>query len=215
MTVREDWLGRWQAGRTGWHEPAGNAALKEFWPALPPGSRVLVPLCGKAPDLAWLAQRGLHVTGVELSPLAIEAFFAEQGMAYRCETADRFVRYVAEAAMIELWCGDFFDFSAEPFDAVFDRGSLIALPRDTRFRYAKHCDALLRPGAYRLLVTLEYDQSQVAGPPFSVPADEVRAYWPSLQRLDERDDIDNAPPKFHEAGVDRLLEVVWATPGYD
>ena len=47
------------------------------------------------------------------------------------------------------------------------------------------------------------------GPPFSVPAEEILGYWPKLQRVDAYDDIQNGPPKFREAGLDEMIEVVW------
>lgn len=205
----EDWLGRWRAGRTGWHEPGGNAALRQYWPALPAGSRVLVPLCGKAPDLAWLAQQGLHVCGVELSPLAVEQFFDEHDLAYRTDQRGSLIRYAARGLPLELHCGDYFDYVDEPFDAVFDRGALIALPPERRPAYAAHTDSLMAARAVRLLITLEYDQQQAAGPPFAVMADEVLGYWPGLQRVAAWNDIANAPPKFRDAGLTTLQEVVW------
>lgn len=209
--MKEDWLTRWQEGRIGWHEAAGNAALHAYWPALPAGSRVLVPLCGKSLDLKWLADRDLDVTGVEMSALAIEAFFDEQQLEYARHGGPQ-GRYVAKETTITLVCGDFFEFSDAPFDAVFDRGALVAMGPDVRPRYARHEDSLLQQDAFRLVVTLEYEQARVAGPPFSVLQDELRSYWPDLERIAEHDDIDNAPPKFRAAGLDRLLEAVWRTP---
>jgi hypothetical protein len=61
--VTEDWLGRWAEGRTGWHEPAGNEGLKTYWPDVGKPGSVLVPLCGKTPDLLWLAEIGHDVVG--------------------------------------------------------------------------------------------------------------------------------------------------------
>ena len=71
--MHENWLERWRVGRTGWHEAGGNQGLKRHWVAV--GRRVLVPLCGKTPDLLWLEERGNAVTGVELSEIAVQAFF--------------------------------------------------------------------------------------------------------------------------------------------
>ena len=70
-----DWHDRWATGRTGWHETDGNAGLRAHWNF--DARRVLVPLCGKTPDLVWLAKRGHEVVGVELSDIAIREFFAE------------------------------------------------------------------------------------------------------------------------------------------
>lgn len=211
--MAEDWLERWREGRTGWHEPDGSAALKNHWPALPKGSRVLVPLCGKAKDLAWLAARGLSVIGVELSPLAIEAFFEENGLRARRDDRGALPAWRARDTDLVIYCGDWFDFTTGACDALFDRGALVALPPDARPRYAAHTSGLLRPEAYRLVVTLEYEQSRVAGPPFSVSVRELAGYWPGLERIASRNDIDNAPPKFRDAGLTRFDEVVWRSPG--
>lgn len=211
--MTEDWLARWEQGRTGWHEAGGNSGLRNYWPDLPQGSKVLVPLCGKTPDLAWLENRGLEVTGVELSPLAAEAFFSDIGLRYSVFHDDDFRVYTASDRNITIYCGDYFSFRGQSFDAVYDRGALVALPHGDRRSYVRHTDCLLRPGAGRLLITLEYDQAIVDGPPFAVMADEVREYWPLLERVSEKDDLPNCPPKFLERGLKEITEVVWVTAG--
>lgn len=210
--MTEDWLSRWNEGRIGWHEPLGNAALRRYWPSLPAGARVLVPLCGKSVDMAWLASRGLTVTGIELSSIAVEAFFAEQELSVSVERRGGFDVHTAAEMPITIWCGDFFEFTGGGCDALYDRGALVALPADLRPRYARHLTSLLRPGARRLVITLEYDQARVAGPPFSVPPDELLRYWPDLERVGAADDLGNCPPKFREAGLERVLEAVWRSP---
>lgn len=207
----EDWLGRWEEGRTGWHEPSGNAALQAYWPDLPAGTAVLVPLCGKSVDLAWLADRDLAVTGIELSSKAIEAFFSEQGLSFTVETRGICDAYRADARPITLYRGDFFAFDAGPFDALFDRGALIALPFDERPRYVQQLRKLLKPDAFRLVVTLEYEQSRADGPPFSVPPAEVQRYWPGLERISAENVIDESPPKFRAAGLESVIEAVWSS----
>ena len=208
--MQEDWLGRWEEGRIGWHEPSGNAALKAHWPDLPAGSAVLVPFCGKSVDMAWLAECGLAVTGIELSLKAIEAFFAEQGLAYRAESEEGFAVYRATDRPITVYGGDFFGFRGGPFDAVFDRGALVALPPGDRPRYVQLLRGLLKPGAFQLLVTLEYEQSRVDGPPFAVLPGEVQEYWPGLRRIAAKNDIGSAPPKFRAAGLESVIEAVWS-----
>ena len=47
--MNEPWIERWKEGRIGWHEPEGNASLQRHWRGT--GLRVIVPLCGKTPDL--------------------------------------------------------------------------------------------------------------------------------------------------------------------
>lgn len=212
LSSREDWLGRWREGRIGWHEARGNAALRRHWRRLPAGSRVLVPLCGKSRDLKWLADRGHAVVGIELSELAVATFFEEQALAFDRSAAGRLTRYRARAADITLYAGDYFEFGDTPCDALFDRGALVALQAAERPRYAEHTDSLLAPAAERLVITLEYDQSRVDGPPFAVRADELLGYWPDLELIERRNDIDDAPPKFREAGLEVFDEAVWRSP---
>ena len=207
--MSEDWLGRWGQGRTGWHEPADNEGLKSFWPDVTNPGSVLVPLCGKSPDLLWLAERGHDVVGVELSEIAVAGFFEEQDLEFELEAAGLFGRYSATKHSLVIYCGDYFEFQSSPFDALYDRGALVALAADQRPRYVDHTSKLLRPGAIRLVITLEYDQRVVNGPPFALSADELLAYWDDLVRVGERDDIENCPPKFRKAGLSEISEVFW------
>ncbi len=202
--MKEAWLERWQIGRTGWHEPEGNASLKRYWDSKE--RRVLVPLCGKTPDLLWLESLGNAVTGVELSEIAVTAFFEENGIEYT-RSSNRFEAVGRDLTMI---CGDYFEYD-EPgaFDALYDRGSLVALPADLRPKYAAHTRRLLSDEAHLFVITVEYDQTQADGPPFSLSADEILGYWPSLERRDRYDDLANCPPKFLEAGLKAFYEVVW------
>ncbi len=42
-------------------------------------------MCGKSLDMIWLAEQGLQVTGIEISALAIETFFAENELDYEVQ----------------------------------------------------------------------------------------------------------------------------------
>lgn len=201
--MSEPWLERWQEGRTGWHEPAGNRHLQAHWSTT--SRRVLVPLCGKTPDLLWLEGQGNEVVGVELSAIAARDFFLDNELPFTVDAT----RYKAVDRHITIVCGDYFAFNDASFDAIYDRAALIALPRDMRPAYAAHTSALLTPDAFHLLVSIEYDQSIVKGPPYSVRGDEVLAYWPQLQLVGENEDIRNAPPKFRQAGVQSMREIAW------
>ena len=121
----KEWLDRWVEGRTGWHEPGGNAGLQSHWTAS--DGRVLVPLCGKTPDLAWLASRGHEVVGVELSDIAARGFFEDQGLDYTVSTHGGQDRYEGRDAPITIVCGNYFEFDDEPFDGLYDRGAYVAI----------------------------------------------------------------------------------------
>lgn len=171
------WIDRWQTGRTGFHREGVNPHLVAMADALPPGGRVLVPLCGKSVDLAYLAGRGHTVLGVELSPLAAEAFFAEQGATPTQEPAGPFTRW--RAGQVEILEGDLFSLTPElagTVDAVWDRAALIALPEAMRARYVPTLARLLNAGAPYLLVTIDIP-SREGGPPFSIDEATVRALY--------------------------------------
>jgi thiopurine S-methyltransferase len=152
------------------------------------------------------------VVGVELSEIAIEAFFEENSIAFS-KVEGELTAYVADDRHITIYCGDYFKFSPRmtntQFDGYYDRGALIALPPDLRHDYVKHTRSLLSADASKLIISVEYDQSIASGPPFSVPEQTMLALWPELQRADAYDDTENCPPKFREAGLAMMLEVVW------
>jgi thiopurine S-methyltransferase len=196
------WHERWQRNEIGFHQARPHPALNRFWSrlGLPAGSRVFVPLAGKSPDLVWIADAGHAVFAVELSPLAVEQFHREQ---------------VIEAVRrIELRCGDYFALTPQSVGelaGVFDRASLVALPPAMRRDYVAQMNRLTRRGTRTLLVTLEYDQTQMPGPPHSVTGDEVQALYGGDHRIERLacDDTLADFPRFRERGVDRMAEVVW------
>jgi thiopurine S-methyltransferase len=206
------WQERWARNQIGFHLPEVNPYLQRHWPPMPEGAKVLVPLCGKSLDLMWLASQGLRVLGVELSEQAVEAFFSEQNLTPRI--AERGVFKVYQAGLIEIWCGDFFALGAEALGdctALYDRAALIALPPLMRTRYTEQLNRLLQPGCQGLLITLDYDQTQKAGPPFAVPDEEVRVLLGELWVLEvlEEQDILGESWKFVQDGVTRLGERVY------
>ncbi len=207
--MHDEWLERWQIGRTGWHEEGGNRNLQKHWRAS--RRRVLVPLCGKTADLLWLEAQGNEVVGVELSDIAVKAFFDEHeiGYEYGEGTLDE---YRAIGRRITLFCGDYFEFTQSDFDAHYDRGALVALSPELRSEYARHTTSLLSAGAEQLVIGVQYDQAVCDGPPYSISADEMASLWPDLEIVARIDDTANAPPKFLEAGLDLMHETVWRSP---
>lgn len=208
------WLERWAQNQIGFHLDQVNPYLQRHWPALqlPAGARVLVPLCGKSLDLAWLAAQGLRVLGVELAERAVEDFFAEQGL--RAEVLEHGAFKIYRAGTLELWCGDFFALTAADVAdcaALYDRAALIALPPALRERYAAQLTAILPSGCDGLLITLDYQQSQMNGPPFAVSDAEVQQRFASDWQLEtlERLDVLKGNWKFLKQGLQRLDETVY------
>lgn len=204
-----DWVQRWHDGNIGFHKTEVHDALLHHW-RLRSGT-VLVPLCGKSLDLRWLAELGCTVVGVELAERAIRDFFAEQQLTF-AERAGDLVAFVCNELPITLYLGDYFRLQIPRCDALYDRAALVALPPDLRARYAAHTNTLLKDNAERVIVTLEYDQQAVNGPPFSVPRDEVRSLYSGIELVGEADCIDEAPPKFRAAGLTSVIECTWRNP---
>lgn len=208
------WQQRWRDGETGFHLSRVTPLLPRFWPQLQLTSsdRVLVPLCGKSMDMVWLAKQGHRVLGIELVATAIEQFFDEQELEFEIHESTEGRHFVAE--QIEIICGDIFNVRAATLSSckgVYDRGALVALPHEMRRRYARHVYGSLAPGFRGLLLAVQYDQSKMEGPPFSIPAEEVGALFASIAtptQLDRLDIIDKEP-KFAARGLSSFESVSW------
>ena len=213
--MHEDfWQARWARDEIGFHQEQVNPYLQRHWAglALPAGSRVLVPLCGKSRDMLWLAAQGHRVLGIELAQKAVEDFFAEQGLEPVVGERGGFRTFAAGG--IELWCGDFFALRPEQVAdcvALYDRAALIALPPPMRADYLASLGRLLPAGCRGLLVTLDYDQARMDGPPFAVPDAEVRAGLGGEWQLEllEREDVLGSNWKFLKRGIESLHESVY------
>ena len=210
----EFWRKKWASNQIGFHLPDVNPYLQRFWPDLnlAAHARVLVPLCGKSLDLLWLAGRGHRVLGIELSEKAVEDFFSEQQL--QPQISEHGVFKVYRAGTIELWCGDVFALSAEDVadcSALYDRAAVIALPPPMRERYAEHLQNILPAGLKGLLITLDYDQSQISGPPFSVDDAQVQHMFGGAWQMQvlESQDVLSDSGKFVQAGATRLEERVY------
>jgi thiopurine S-methyltransferase len=208
------WLERWQQNQIGFHQAEISAHLQDFWGALalPRGSSVFVPLCGKSRDMLWLRAQGHGVLGVELSPIAVNDFFRENGLAPQRRHEGFFERCVADD--LEILCGDFFALTADQLAGVagvYDRASLIALPADMRLSYARHLQHILPASAEILLITVEYPQAQMDGPPFCVHQTEVEQLYReryAVTVLYTKDVLaENA--RFRERGLSALIEKVY------
>lgn len=211
----EFWHARWRQGEVGWHQDEINVHLQEHWARLgaSPGAGVFVPLCGKTLDLLWLAGQGHRVLGVEISALAVDTFFAENDLTPEIAEEPPFLRYRVDE--LEILCGDFFALSPAHLGGVttvFDRASFVAMPPEMRPGYAEHLQGILRPESKVLLVTLDYDQAEMSGPPFSVPDDEVIDLLGDRFRIDRLSELDVLAEneRFRQRGLTRLSERVYS-----
>lgn len=208
------WHQRWQQNQIGFHNTEINPHLQTHWPFLGMGrdKRVLVPLCGKSRDLLWLLAQGHSVVGVELSPLAVEAFFSENGLQPTTRHQGAFT--ISEVDGLQILCGDFFALRPEDvgrIDAVYDRAALVALPPEMRLEYAALMSSLLESGASTLLVVFDYPQHEMPGPPFSVDESEIELLyrpWCDIESLAGEERL-SQEPHFRERGLSRLSERIY------
>jgi thiopurine S-methyltransferase len=186
------WLQKWDRNDIAFHESEANPALvkhsREL--GLAQGSRVFVPLCGKTLDIGWLLSQGYRVVGAELSQKAIEQLFEGLEVQPAIIKAGDFICYSAHN--IDIFVGDIFKMTKEMLgrvEAVYDRAALVALPPDVRQRYTAHLMDITGR-APQLLVSFEYDQSLMEGPPFSVGNQEVKAHYQSAYKMTLLDSAD-------------------------
>ena len=208
------WKKRWLDNQTGFHLDQANPYLTDYWSALnlSPNSTVLVPMCGKSLDMRWLAEQKLKVLGVECSEKAVEEFFSEQNIKQKIDTHNNYARHSTDDYSLLL--GDFFKLDKKilsEVNAVYDRASLVALPEQMREQYAKLLVNELPDTVTMLLVTVDFNQSLMSGPPFSITDEEVQALYSDhfdIKILHQKDVIEEQQ-RFKEKGLDYMIERVY------
>ncbi len=208
------WHERWERQEIGFHQNEINPFLTQHWQELQlaQNSKVFVPLCGKSLDMLWLHKQGHTVLGVELSPIAVQAFFRENGYTPSRMTTENFERF--EANGFNILCGDFFNLKKEDVKdvcAVYDRASMVALPSELRGRYVRHLLGILPPATRILLLSFNYHQPEMPGPPFAVSVEEVESLYKGHAdiRLLARHDTLDENPRFRERGLTQLQENIF------
>ena len=204
------WKTRWQMNEIGFHMEERHEYLHRFYHRLHVGpGTVFVPLCGKSPDLVWIRQQGAKVLGVELSDIAVNDFFHENRLSFEKDSVGGFSRLHTDG--ITLLCGDLFELDSNVLQGVrgvYDRGSLVALPKEMRQKYASHLCEILPVDSRILLVSYDYDQNEIDGPPFSVPPAEVEELFGadfSFELLVEQDALPSHNI-LRERGLRKLTE---------
>mmetsp|Transcript_16106 Transcript_16106/g.18239 ORF Transcript_16106/g.18239 Transcript_16106/m.18239 type:complete len:287 (-) Transcript_16106:1581-2441(-) len=222
----EPWDKRWKRDgtRPGFHNLEVNKHLVEYLERVrrEAGDKeskwnVLVPLCGKTVDMGFLESNGYNVVGVEFIQDAIDQFADEQGFTWQQpESVDDFVVFNKDVGSgLSIWKGDFFKFkdsftskNKETFNFVWDRAAMVAIQPVLRRQYA---DTIKAMGENMILVTFEYDQNEMDGPPFSVPTNEVYELYQDKYNITlvSRESIAKALPKLAARGISEGYENVF------
>ena len=211
----EFWQTRWQEKRIGFNQSDVNPLLIKYFAdlKLPISSRILVPLCGKSIDMIWLAHQGFDVVGIELVESAVQEFFTEQDIAYTITEHDKHpnIKYYQGQLLeqtITLWVADIFALNSDDIghvDAVYDRAALIAMPAELRTQYSQQVIDLSQNTA-QLLLTLNYDQNERAGPPFSISHEQIQQYYNAYYQIHE---LEGEASTLNAAPEMAVTEHVW------
>jgi len=171
---KEDWNRRYETGETPWDSGRPSQELIRVWTehGIAP-CRALDIGCGTGTNAVWLAQQGFDVTGVDLSPLAIEKAKRKTGSNLK-------VRFLAADALQLPDLGP-------PFPFVFDRGLYHHLRRVDIKRFQKTLAHVCCPGGYYLVLAGNADDPDKsdAGPPKVTGAEMLAELEPlfELQQL--------------------------------
>jgi SAM-dependent methyltransferase len=149
-SLPEFWDTRYRSGITPWDARGVPVQLLKWLKGRPRAS-VLVPGSGTGYEVRAFAEHGHEVTAIEISDAAIEAAKKELG-----ELAD----FVKKA--------DFFAFDTAPFDLIYERAFLCALPRRLWPQWATRVAELVRAGGE--LAGFFYFDDNERGPPFGISA---------------------------------------------
>ena len=151
----EFWEKRFRENFTPWDAGRVPAALGQFLKTEPRGQRVLIPGCGSGYEVRAFAEAEHEVLAIDFAPAAVERTRQNLGPL---------------AHLVRL--ADFFEFDfTRPFDLVYERAFLCALPRRLWPGYAPRVAELLRPGG-RLAGFFFFDDGE-RGPPFGLKAGEL------------------------------------------
>lgn len=205
------WLERWSKQEIGFHLAVEHPLLKKFYSKLfSAKANIFVPLCGKSCDLKFFIDKGHPVLGCELSSQAICDFFQENNLAASKLIKTNFEVY--QSNEIDLLVGDYFNLAeldVANFSNIYDRAALIALPKAMRKKYVAHLQHIF-PTANMMLIILEYPQSEMNGPPFSVDNNEVLDLFSfaSVEQIYSKN-ILSKEPRFQKKGLSFLNEMVY------
>jgi SAM-dependent methyltransferase len=143
------WDARFRGGVTPWDAGGVPVQLPVWLGGREAPLKILVPGCGSGYEVRLFAGQGHDVLAIDFSEAAIEAARKELG----------------ELSSL-LKKADFFDFAGGPFDLVYERAFLCALPRRLWPQWARRLTELVRPGGE--LAGFFYLDDNQKGPPFGI-----------------------------------------------
>lgn len=157
MSRSPDWNARYAEGDTPWDKGAAHPVLSDAVTKEALAGRVLVPGCGTGQDAFALAAKGLDVTGLDISPIALD-------------------RALASSANVQYVLGNVFDLPEEmsgAFDGVFEHTCFCAIEPSRRADYAASIASVLKKGGRFLAVFFLDPGNDGDGPPYGCTRSEI------------------------------------------
>ena len=170
------WDVRFRERYTPWDAGGVPAAVRDLLAREHARLRVLIPGCGSGYEARAFAEAGHDVVAIDFSAAAIDAAR----------------RVLGEREPILVF-GDFFEFDfGAPFDLVYERAFLCALPRAHWPRWAGRVAQLL-PAGGRLAGFFFWNDAP-GGPPFGLKAGELESLLaPCFDRIEDAAVADSIP----------------------
>ena len=170
------WESRYRDHTTPWDAGKVPDALRDYTKRIKSGSRILIPGCGSAYEAGYLAENGFDVLAIDFSPAAAE--LAKKNLF-------RFGDIVRLA--------DFFEFDyGKPYEVIYERAFLCALPPRMWPQYAPRMAQLLRPGGE--LAGFFFFRETEKGPPFGTTPEALHALLdPHFDLVEDRMATDSLP----------------------
>jgi hypothetical protein len=137
---------------------------------------VVVPGCGNAWEVLWLAERGTPVRAIDFAPNAVAA--AREQLGQYASTVEQADFFIWQPPVAPAW--------------IYERAFLCALPLARRTDYARRMAELLPEGA--LLAGFFFIGATPKGPPFGIDRSELDALLsPYFELVDDRPVTDSIP----------------------
>lgn len=178
------WRQCWESNSIGFHETQPNVLLTSYFDSCLKDmnkQRVFVPMCGKSNDMTWLIKQNIHVIGVELSEIAVNAYFKSLNITPTITKTTYFQKY--SSSFCDIFVGDLFNLTPndiETIDVIYDRAALIAWEPTQRQKY---CNFLIKitKNAPQLIITFQAPSNQEAlvsqGPPFFIQPETIQTLY--------------------------------------
>jgi len=162
----EFWDTRFRGGVTPWDAGSVPSALEIWLKKRSSSLRVLIPGCGTGYEVRAFTERGHSVLAIDFSDAALDAARRELGKLASLVRRD-----------------DFFSLQEKPFDVIYERAFLCALPRSLWTGWARRTAELVRPGGE--LAGFFYLDDNERGPPFGIARQELNSLLQGDFRLIE------------------------------